>query len=96
MKPLSLKMLKRISFVPGLNLLCLPAFIYNSFFVKFTFKDYLRSWKYLVFPAVFLVILHAIVVKCFPTTSIIYGYIHTYLLLTVVGLRLTKYQENYF
>ena len=96
MKPVSKKMQKIIAFIPGLNIFSLPIFIYNTFRVKFTLKDYLRSWKYLVFPAVLLVILREVVICCFPTISVICGHICTYLILLVVGLRLIKFQECYF
>ena len=95
MQPVPKKAQKIIAFIPGLNLFCLPIFIYNSFFVKFTLKDYLRSWIYLVFPAVFLRILCEIISYSFPTISVVLGYICTYLTLLVVGLRLIKYQEHY-
>ena len=95
MKPISTKAQKIIALVPGLNLLCLPIFIYNSFFVKFTFKDYLRSWIYFVFPALLVVIARKIIVYIFPAICVGFEYICTYLILFIVGLRLVEYQEHY-
>ena len=95
MIPVSKKVQRLIAFIPGLNLFCLPIFIYNSFFVKFTFKDYLRSLTYLVFPAIFVVLFRKIIVYSFPASSVGFGHICTYLILLVVGLRLIKFQERY-
>ena len=95
MKPISIKAQRIIALVPGLNLLCLPIFIYNSFLAKFTLKDYLRSWIYFVFPAAFVVILCKIIIYYLPTIGVAFSYICTYVSLLVVGLRLTEYQERY-
>ena len=95
MKPISTEAQRIIAWIPGLNLLCLPMFIYNSFFAKFTFKDYLRSWRYLVFPAIIVAILQKTIICIFPSISIGFEYTCTYLILLIVGLRLVDYQEHY-
>lgn len=95
MKPISNRTQIIIAFLPLLNLFCLPLFIYNSFFVNFTLKDYLRSWVYLVFPAVFVVILREVIICCIPSINVVFKEVCTYLILLIVGLRLAKYQERY-
>ena len=96
MKPVPKKAQRIVAFIPGLNLFCLPIFIYNRFFVKFTFKDYLWSLVYLVFPAIFVAILRKIIICSFPASSVGFGHICTYLILLIVGLRLITFQERYF
>lgn len=96
MKPISKKKQRILAFIPWLNLFCLPIFIYNSFFVNFTFKDYLRGWIYLIFPAVFVVGLREIIVAVFPVIGFEVGHICNYLVMLIVGLRLAKYQEQFF
>ena len=96
MKPIPIKAQRIIAFIPGLNLLCLPIFIYNSFFTKFTLKDYLWSWVFLLFPAVFLGILREIVVTLFPATGVIVSHAFNYIILLLAGHRLVEFQERYF
>lgn len=95
MKPIPIRVQKIIAYIPGVNLLCLAIFVYNSFCVKFTLKDYLRSWKFLVFPAILLLVFREIVIYNFPAVSAVFGNICNYLILVVVGLQLVKYQERY-
>ena len=95
MKPISNRSQIIIAFLPLLNLFCLPLFIYNSFLAKFTLKDYLRSWVYLIFPAVFVVILREVIIFFFFLINDVFKNVCTYLILLIVGLRLAKYQERY-
>ena len=95
MKPVPKKVQRIIAFIPGINLFCLPIFIYNSFFIKLTFKNYLRSLVYLVFPAIFVGILRKIFIYYFPASSVGFGHVCTYLILLIVGLRLISFQERY-
>ena len=95
MKPVSIKAQKIIMLIPGLNILCVAIFVYNSFGAKFTLTDYLRSWLFLLFPAVFVAIVFEIVFLCFPGSISILGHIRNYLVCLIVGLRLVKYQETY-
>ena len=95
MTPVSTKVQRILAFIPGLNLFCLPIFIYNLLLARITLKDYLRSLIYYAFPAVFLEVLREIISCCFPAISVIVGYICTYLASLIVGLRLVKFQERY-
>ena len=96
MKPISTKTQRMIALIPGLNLFCLPIFIYNSFFAKFTQKDYLVSWIFYLFPAVFLGILRELVVPLLPTAGVIVGHAFNYVICLLVGYRLVEFQEHYF
>ena len=96
MKPISIKMQKSIALIPGLNLLCLPIFIYNSLVAKFTLKDYLRSWIFYLFPAVLLGILRELAVPLLPTAGVLAGHIFNYVICLLVGYRLAAFQERYF
>ena len=95
MRPVSTKTQKFIAFIPGVNLFCLPIFIYNLLIHKTTLKVFLHSWVYLVFPAIFFPILQGIICYYRPASSAIVEHPCTYLTLLVVGLRLIKFQERH-
>ena len=95
MKPIPTRIQRIIAFIPMVNLFCLPIFIYNSFFAKFTLKDYLRGWWFCFFPAVFLAILRELVVRLFPIAGIIVRYILDYVIAVCVGYRLASCQDRY-
>lgn len=96
MKPISIGMQRIIALIPGLNLLCLPIFLYNSLVAKFSFKDYLRSWVFYLFPAVLLAVLCELIVPFLPTAGVLVGHAFNYVICLLVGYRLAAFQERYF
>lgn len=96
MKLIPIKTQRIIALIPGFNLLCLPIFIYNSFIARINLKDYLRSWLFYLFPAVFLGILRELVVPLFPTTGVVVGHMFNYIIALCVGYRLASFQERHY
>ena len=95
MRPVEIKTLRIIAFIPVINILCFGLFLYNCFFFKPTFKQFLHSLLFYLFPAVIVAILREIILGWRPAAGTIIDPVYTYLVSLIVGLRLASYQERY-
>jgi len=94
MKPVSVKMQKTIMYLPGVNIFCMPIWIYNSFYFNKQASTNAKS-LYIVFSSsVPLMFLQIIVEYHLPTIGRIIGYVNAYLIPLLIGYRLAKYQEE--
>lgn len=94
LKPISIKMQKIIMFIPGINIFCLPIWLYNSFFYNKKHNTLLRSLYIIFSSTVPLMVLLIAVSYYFPATSDFLRKLNGYFMPLLLGYRLVKYQES--
>ena len=81
-------------YLPGVNILCMPIWIYNSFYFNKQASTNTKS-LYIVFSSsVPLMLLQVIAEYYLPMVGRIIGYINAYLVPLLIGCRLAEYQHE--
>ena len=94
MKPVTIKVQKIIACIPGLNILCIPIWLYNSFYYERAQSTLFRSLTIILSSAALLTLLQMLGDFYLPNVGRLLGSINSYLIPAIIGFRLIKLQEK--